>query len=213
MISREIFSQAILLASCLGLGGWLMLCYDLLRISRLIFSQNDWLVGLEDFFYWIYVSLSVFSLLYRQNDGIVRGYVILGVFLGMAVYDRIISRNLLKVLQKLAERIKINLAKRKKQKKSRKAMNEKDRDKDEIQEKAIQRSEEGQVGQPDGTDRSYCGRSEPGCGTQRKEHIVKRKRFGISGKRRKSGAAESTGRGEKDETGAEEGLCPDKTIY
>lgn len=60
MISREIFSQAVLLASCLGLGGWLMLCYDLLRISRLIFSQKDWLIGLEDFLLGLCKSFCVF---------------------------------------------------------------------------------------------------------------------------------------------------------
>ena len=102
------------MASCLGLGGWLMFCYDLLRISRLLFSAKSWLVSLEDFFYWIYVSLSVFSLLYRQNDGILRSYVIIAVLLGMLAYDRMISRNMLKVLQKMLERIKINNKKRKK---------------------------------------------------------------------------------------------------
>lgn len=102
------------MASCLGLGGWLMFCYDLLRISRLLFSAKSWLVSLEDFFYWIYVSLSVFSLFYRQNDGILRSYVIIAVLLGMLAYDRMISRNMLKVLQKMLERIKINNQKRKK---------------------------------------------------------------------------------------------------
>lgn len=113
-ISGEIYAQAVLLVSCLGLGGWLMFCYDLLRISRLLFSAKSWLVSLEDFFYWIYVSLSVFSLLYRQNDGILRSYVIIAVLLGMLAYDRMISRNMLKVLQKMLERIKINNQKRKK---------------------------------------------------------------------------------------------------
>ena len=61
-----------------------------------------------------YVSLSVFSLFYRQNDGILRSYVIIAVLLGMLAYDRMISRNMLKVLQKMLERIKINNQKRKK---------------------------------------------------------------------------------------------------
>ena len=112
-ISGEIYAQAVLLVSCLGLGGWLMFCYDLLRIRRLLIPAKSWLISLEDFLYWIYVSLSVFSLLYRQNDGILRSYAILGVFLGMAVYDRIVSRNILKVLKKVLERLKISYQKRK----------------------------------------------------------------------------------------------------
>lgn len=112
-VSGEIYAQAVLLVSCFGLGCWLMFCYDLLRISRMLFPAKNWLVGLEDFCYWIYVSISVFSLLYRQNDGILRSYVIMGVVAGMVVYDRIVSRNILKVLQKVRERIKINYQKRK----------------------------------------------------------------------------------------------------
>lgn len=112
-VSEEIYRQATLLAGSFGLGAWLMFCYDLLRISRLLLPAKTWLISLEDVFYWMYVSASVFSLLYRQNDGILRGYVIAGVVLGMLLYDRIISRNLLKVLQKIMEGIKIRYHKRK----------------------------------------------------------------------------------------------------
>lgn len=126
-VSGDIYAQAVLLASCLGLGGWLMFCYDVLRISRLLFTAKSWLVGLEDFIYWIYVSISVFSLLYRQNDGILRSYVIVAVLGGMVVYDRLISRNFLKVLQKMLERIKINHQKRKKSRKKISEISEKRR--------------------------------------------------------------------------------------
>ena len=85
MVSDEIWGQAMLLLSCLGLGCWLMFCYDFLRVSRLLFKKKDWLVSLEDLLYWIYVSLSAFALLYRQNDGVLRGYVVCGIFMGMAV--------------------------------------------------------------------------------------------------------------------------------
>ena len=97
MVSDEIWGQAMLLLSCLGLGCWLMFCYDFLRVSRLLFKKKDWLVSLEDLLYWIYVSLSAFALLYRQNDGVLRGYVVCGIFMGMAVYDRLISRNVLEI--------------------------------------------------------------------------------------------------------------------
>ena len=53
MVSDEILDQAVLLVSCLGLGCWLMFCYDFLRVSRLLFTKKDWLVSLEDLLYWI----------------------------------------------------------------------------------------------------------------------------------------------------------------
>ena len=107
-ISSEIYGQARLLLESLALGLWLMACYDLIRISRILISRRPWLVGLEDFFYWIYVSLSVFALLYRLNDGVLRGWAVGCVFLGMIFYDRIVSRNLMKALKKAVDGIKIN---------------------------------------------------------------------------------------------------------
>ncbi|MDO4328151.1 MAG: spore cortex biosynthesis protein YabQ [Lachnospiraceae bacterium] len=177
-ISDEICSQAVLLLSCVGLGGWLMLCYDILRIGRLMFSRPSWLISLEDLGYWIYVSLSAFSLLYRQNDGILRGYVIAGMFLGMVGYDRIISRNVMKFLQKWLGRIKINYNK---WKCSRRKVYIKSGDADEDRKKAVPDAQAGQVGEQDGSGGHYGGGDEPGCGGQSKGRLLKRKGPGVSG--------------------------------
>ena len=172
MVSREIWEQAALLASCLGLGGWLMFCYDILRISRVIFPRKYWLVGLEDLLYWVYVSLSAFSLLYRQNDGVLRGYVIGCIFLGMFAYDRLISRNVMRLLQKAAKRIKIKRRKRKPGIKS--------GDADEEYGKAFPAEKKGQVGKPDSDGRSYFGGAQPGCGGKFKRRGFKGEGSGVS---------------------------------
>lgn len=52
--------------------------------------------------YWLYAGLVTFILLYEQNDGVFRAYVIGGVFAGMILYDRFISRIFLKCLKKPA---------------------------------------------------------------------------------------------------------------
>ena len=40
-----------------------------------------------------------FSLLFYENDGILRGYVIVSTFLGMFLYDRLVSQSVFAVLK------------------------------------------------------------------------------------------------------------------
>lgn len=65
--------------------------YDALRILRRVAPHADWAVALEDLLYWILTALLIFQLLYRENDGAVRGYALLAVALGMLLYHRIVS--------------------------------------------------------------------------------------------------------------------------
>lgn len=106
-MSREIGYEAWLLLLSLLMGVWQMMVYDCLRVLRLMFRHNSFWVGMEDFFYWCYAGLSVFMLLYEQNDGSLRAYVIAGVFFGMAAYDRLISRILFRSLKKAGKCFKI----------------------------------------------------------------------------------------------------------
>ena len=109
-MSMQIRYEAWLLLLSLMTGGWLMLVYDLLRVLRLMIKHSSVVRGLEDFLFWIYAGVITFILLYEQNDGGLRLYVIVGVFLGMLLYDKIVSRFLFVALKKAGKwfRIKKN---------------------------------------------------------------------------------------------------------
>ncbi len=63
--------------------------------------------GIEDFLFWIFAGVVTFMLLYEQNDGGLRLYAIVGVLVGMSLYDRIVSRFLFVVLKKAGKWFKI----------------------------------------------------------------------------------------------------------
>ena len=63
--------------------------YDLIRIFRRVVPHGVWPVALEDLCYWVGTALLIFQLLYRENDGAVRGYALLAVGVGMLVYHQI----------------------------------------------------------------------------------------------------------------------------
>lgn len=81
------------------LGLVLMISYDLLRLFRLCIPHGKWWTGLEDFSYCIYCAVMTFRLLFYENSGAVRGYVIVCAFLAMIFYDRIVSQRAFGVLK------------------------------------------------------------------------------------------------------------------
>lgn len=102
-MSSRIQYEVWLMLLSLATGAWLMLAYDTLRVFRLVVRHGFIWTGIEDFLYWLYAGLVTFILLFEQNDGVFRAYVIGGVFLGMIMYDRFISRIFFKVLKKIGK--------------------------------------------------------------------------------------------------------------
>ncbi len=111
-MSQNIRMEAELLLLSIITGAALMALYDILRIARLMIHHNWIIIGLEDFLYWLTAGIATFYLLYRENDGSLRFYVIVTVFLTMIVYDHLLSRFLIKVLKKVGLWIKIKLLRR-----------------------------------------------------------------------------------------------------
>ena len=99
-MSGRIQYEAWLMALSLAGGAWLMMAYDILRLLRMAVRHNSFWTGVEDFLYWLYAAGFTFMLLYEQNNGVFRAYVVAGVFLGMILYDRIVSRFLFRCLKK-----------------------------------------------------------------------------------------------------------------
>ena len=100
-MSGYIKLEAELAVSSILLGVVLMISYDFLRLFRLLIHHGKWWMGLEDLGYWIYCAAMTFRLLFYQNDGVLRGYVIMCVFLGMYLYDAIVSRSVFGVLKNI----------------------------------------------------------------------------------------------------------------
>lgn len=99
-MNDAIRAEVFLLFASLLLGLKLMAVYDGLRVFRMLVPHGLGWTGLEDMLYWLYAGISVFLLLLEQNDGILRGYAILGVLAGMLLYHMTISRILLGGLKK-----------------------------------------------------------------------------------------------------------------
>lgn len=73
----------------------MMFIYDLLRIWRRVVSHGTVWIAVEDIIYWCGCAVGFFLMLYQQNDGLVRGFIMAAVLVGMIVYLKTISRFIL----------------------------------------------------------------------------------------------------------------------
>lgn len=72
-------------------GVILLIMYDVFRILRRIIKHNSFFVFLEDIIYWVVSSILIFRMMYRQNNGIIRGFAILAILVGMLMYHGSVS--------------------------------------------------------------------------------------------------------------------------
>lgn len=92
-VSESILKELDFFAVSFLLGILLMLVYDFLRIFRQVTRHGSTWIALEDLSYWVMVAFVSFSMLYQKNDGLIRGFAIGGIVLGMLLYNQFISRH------------------------------------------------------------------------------------------------------------------------
>ena len=74
-------------------SGILVLCgYDQLRVFRRVVLHNHFFQSLEDFFYWTFAGIFLFSMICKENDGAIRGYSLAAIVFGMWFYYVTLSR-------------------------------------------------------------------------------------------------------------------------
>ena len=96
-ISVAIRQEAVFLGIALLLGMGLFFLYDILRILRRVIPHGVIWIGMEDFIYWLICTVTVFIMLYQGNDGMIRGFALGGVGIGMLVYYVLFSRFIIKI--------------------------------------------------------------------------------------------------------------------
>jgi spore cortex biosynthesis protein YabQ len=86
--ARTFFS--LIVASCL-----LGCIFDSYRTARNTFKLKTLGTSFGDFLYWLFAALAVFAVLIFANEGQIRFYVFLALFLGAFIYFRFFSKHVL----------------------------------------------------------------------------------------------------------------------
>ena len=80
--------------------------YDFLVIFRKIIKHFKFMVQIEDLIYWTISDLLLFFIMLKENHGEIRGFLILGSFIGMILYFFAVSKIFLKISDKILSLIK-----------------------------------------------------------------------------------------------------------
>lgn len=92
VVSESISQEACFLGVSVLVGMGLFFLYDILRIIRRLVPHGNIWIGAEDFVYWMICTGTVFVMLYQENDGMVRGFALGGLLVGMGIYYLLLSR-------------------------------------------------------------------------------------------------------------------------
>lgn len=77
-------------------GCIVLAAYDALRVFRRLIKHNSIIIAIEDIIFWISASFFIFSMIYRMNNGSIRGFSIMGMCAGMMLYHYILSNAVVK---------------------------------------------------------------------------------------------------------------------
>lgn len=84
-------------------GALILLAYDFLRIFRRIIKHNTIAVAIQDILFWVTAGVFIFAMIYKENDGIIRGFSVMGMSIGMVLYHYLLSGFLVKTITKIIQ--------------------------------------------------------------------------------------------------------------
>lgn len=102
----SIANQASIFLITVCVGFFIGFVYDLFRIFRRTVKHLSIFIQIEDFLYWIFVSLVMYYILLHKNYGEVRAFSIIGAFIGMIIYFFTLSQIFVPITVKIIKIIK-----------------------------------------------------------------------------------------------------------
>lgn len=80
--------------------------FDIFRILRKSFKTLDIITYIQDFIFLILTGIIMLYSIFTFNNGEIRGYVIIGVFLGIMIYILLLSKYFITIMVKFINLIK-----------------------------------------------------------------------------------------------------------
>lgn len=90
-MSTNIMQEIYFLMHAIVMGILITFVYDWIRIIRRVVNHNLFFISIEDLFFWIGCSIGVFLMFYRENNGTLRWFAIIGAAIGMSLYKITLS--------------------------------------------------------------------------------------------------------------------------
>lgn len=97
-MSQDIVQEVVFFLHSVLMGLVITFAYDWILIFRQLFKHGKFWMSVEDFIYWFVCGISVFYMLYRENNGVLRWFAVMGAALGMLFYKSIIKNRFVNIM-------------------------------------------------------------------------------------------------------------------
>ena len=88
-------------------GSLIALLFDIFRIFRKSFKTPDLITYIEDILFWLLTCIILAYTIFKYNNGELRAYIFIGLFIGFTIYLLYISRFVISISVKVINKIKI----------------------------------------------------------------------------------------------------------
>ena len=99
MVSSVYWEWELFLLS-IKIGLKIAFIYEIMLIFRMFIAHKKWIKMAEDLCYWIYATAILFQLQYRYSNGVLRGFSVLGVLVGMVLYYIVVGKSVHKLVER-----------------------------------------------------------------------------------------------------------------
>ncbi len=104
-MSREIVQELTFFTHSVLIGLVITFVYDWIRVLRRLFKHGTLLMSVEDLLFWLACGIGVFYMLYRENNGTLRWFAVLGAAVGMFFYKMIVRDSFVNIMSTCLHKI------------------------------------------------------------------------------------------------------------
>ena len=104
-MSREIVQELTFFTHSILMGVVITFVYDWIRVLRRLFKHGTALMSAEDLLFWFACGIGVFYMLYRENNGTLRWFAVLGAAIGMFFYKLIVRDGFVNIMSTCLHKI------------------------------------------------------------------------------------------------------------
>ena len=97
-MSQEIIQEVTFFLHSVIMGLLITFVYDWIRVLRKLARHGSFLTSVEDFLFWLACGIAVFYMLYKENNGVLRWFAVVGASLGMLLYKAVIRDRFVHVM-------------------------------------------------------------------------------------------------------------------
>ena len=102
----EVYSQLLSLSLFIITGIVIGILFDIFRVLRKCFKTADFITYLQDIVFWFLAGMITLFSIFKFNQGEIRIYVFLGIFIGILLYAITLSKIVVKFLASILQTMK-----------------------------------------------------------------------------------------------------------